>query len=74
MTALAQSITKLPIDERLQIIWDIWDSIEAEWGASPVPEEDIVEMERRAEEYLRDGNPGDTWENVRKRIEARLKK
>ncbi|MFI5263893.1 MAG: addiction module protein [Candidatus Kapaibacterium sp.] len=73
MTALAQTISTLPVEERLQIIWDIWDSIEAEWGPSPVPEEDIIEMERRAEEYYKDGNPGDSWDVVRKRIEAKLK-
>jgi putative addiction module component (TIGR02574 family) len=71
MTALAQSLSTLPIEEKLQLVWDLWDSI-TDQSKIPVKAEDIEEMERRLDEYESDGDKGETWEVVRERIRARL--
>ena len=71
MTALAQSLSTLPIEEKLQLVWDLWDSI-TDQSKIPVKAEDIQEMERRLDEYESDGDKGETWEVVRERIRARL--
>ena len=72
MSPLAQQISTLSVEERLQLVWDIWDSIAADPSNIPVNKEDLSEMERRLDEYERDGNKGDTWDVVRKRIQSKL--
>lgn len=59
----------LPIEERLRLVEDIWDSIAEEANARPellpIPEAHRVELERRIADA--DANPDDTipWEEVR---------
>jgi putative addiction module component (TIGR02574 family) len=70
MTALAQSISTLPVEERLQLVWDIWDSIAEDQSNIPVSEEDKAEIRRRLELYRKGELTSDTWENVRAKILA----
>jgi putative addiction module component (TIGR02574 family) len=72
MTALAQSLMTLPFEEKVQLVWDLWDSIEMEKSKIPVPAADLAEMERRLDEYLKDGDKGETWEVVRTSISRKL--
>jgi len=70
MTALAQTISTLPVEERLQLVWDIWDSIAEDQSNIPVSEEDKAEIRRRLELYRKGELTSDTWENVRAKILA----
>jgi putative addiction module component (TIGR02574 family) len=72
MTALAQSLMTLPFEEKVQLVFDLWDSIHMEKSKIPVPEADLAEMERRLDEYLKDGDKGETWEVVRASISKKL--
>jgi putative addiction module component (TIGR02574 family) len=74
MSPFAQTVSELPLQERLQIVWDIWDSIAAEQTDIPLSESDRIELERRLTKYRLDGIKGDTWDVVRKRIESKSKK
>ncbi len=70
MSTLAQ-LQSLPFEEKLQLVWDLWDSIHEDVSKIPVSKATIEEMERRLEEYRRDGDKGETWDVVRKRIESK---
>lgn len=72
MSPIAQSLTALPFEEKLQLVWDLWNSISHDAANLPVSESDKAEMRRRLEAYQRDGDKGDSWEVVRKRIESKL--
>ena len=51
-----ESIFKLPLAERLQLVEDLWDSIALDDKSVPVPESHIRELDRR---FARHGsNPG----------------
>ena len=45
--ALIEEILRLPVEERLRLVEDVWDSIAAEPDAVPVPEWHRQELDRR---------------------------
>ena len=67
----------LSVDERLQLVGDIWDSIADEANANPellpLSEAERAELDRRVAEF--DANPttGVSMDNVLEGIRARLR-
>jgi putative addiction module component (TIGR02574 family) len=69
-------VFELPADERIKLILALWTSVEQEAlnEAYPVSEEDIIEIQKRYDEYLKDGERGETWEVVKARILSKFGK
>lgn len=58
-------IRDLPIDERLKLVEDIWDSIAEDQQALPLTEEQRIELEARLERYRLSGEQGvDAFEAI----------
>jgi putative addiction module component (TIGR02574 family) len=70
----ALGIDKLSVDERLQLIDEIWASLGPEANDLPLTTEQMAEIARRLADA--DANPEDvvSWETVRTDIEERLKR
>ena len=70
MTQISEqlNIKELSIEERILLIEEIWDSIEAEQEMLELTEEQKSELDRRLESYRK--NPGEsvTWESVKSRL------
>jgi putative addiction module component (TIGR02574 family) len=68
-----RDLLKLSVAERLQLIGDLWESIEAETGGPPVSDAQKAEIERRLADL--DANPTDVldWDAVRARLWSRAK-
>lgn len=64
-----ESYKRLSITERIQLVEDIWDSIEAEnpdsFYLSDIKRE---ELHRRKKEHQADPSSGIPWETVRERL------
>ena len=58
----------LSFNERLQLVEDIWDSLEADQDKIPIPDWHREELDRRLEAYRRDPSAGASWDAVRERI------
>jgi putative addiction module component (TIGR02574 family) len=58
----------LPIDERLKLIEDLWDSIDADTAAPPLPDWQRDEIDRRLDALDADPSTGAPWAEVRERI------
>ena len=77
MSESAQSLlagaAALPIDERLELVQAIWDTIEAESPNGDVTPAQHAELQRRIALY--EANPNDVvpWEVVEARARARAK-
>ena len=67
MSTLAQLVT-LPFEERLQILWGLWDSMAQEQEKLPLSDATKTELQRSLDEYRRTGDKGDTWDVVKQRI------
>lgn len=67
-------IDRLPVEERLILVEEIWDSIAADTAAVPLTDAQRAELQKRIAED--DANPDDVtpWEQVRASSLARLRK
>jgi putative addiction module component (TIGR02574 family) len=67
-------IDRLPIEERLALVEEIWDSIAADSAAVPLTEAQRAELQKRIEED--DAHPDDltSWEQVKASTLSRLGK
>ena len=51
-------LLELPVEERIRIVEDLWDSIAADQKFLPLTTDQKVELDRRLDAYEADGNPG----------------
>lgn len=51
-------LTELPIDERLRLVEDLWDSIASDQTTLPITDEQKEELDRRLDAYEVDRNRG----------------
>jgi putative addiction module component (TIGR02574 family) len=67
--AILNEILQMPVDERLKLVEDIWDSIAVAPEAVPVPDWHRDELDRR----LDGASPGPnvSWDQVRAKLHAR---
>ena len=68
--SLLDEIRKLSLEERLQLVEDVWDSIAAEGAELPVPESHRTELARRREEHRQSPEDVVPWEEVRRQLWA----
>lgn len=67
-TITAADIADMPVEERLQLVNDIWDSIAELPEAVPVPDWHKEELKTCLEEYHKNPNDGSPWMEVKQRI------
>ena len=66
------SLKQLPVDERIRLVEDLWDSIAADQSAIPLSSDQMAELDRRLDSYEADGNTGRTAEEVISELRKRL--
>jgi len=66
------NLRKLPLNERIRLVEDLWDSIAADQSALPLTQDQRSELDRRLDAYEADGNPGrpaaDVIAEIRKKL------
>ena len=62
-------ILKLSVAERIELMGDLWDSLEGMAGELPLSEAEKKELDRRLEDYERDPGAFRTWGEVRDRLD-----
>ncbi|MDH3514347.1 MAG: addiction module protein [Gammaproteobacteria bacterium] len=72
MTEPQIDIEKLDIEQRLRLIERLWDSLSGDPQALPLTAEQEAELDRRLDEMESGDTEGIPWEEVMKRIRARL--
>ena len=71
MITKAADILALSVEERIQMVEDIWDSIAAVPEAVLLSEEQKKELDCRLEAYHQNPDAGSPWIEVRERIQNR---
>ena len=61
----------LSVDERLQLLDELWDSLSEPPEAMPLTEAQRAELDRRLDEIDRDGFVGIPWDEVMQQIRSR---
>ena len=60
----------MSVAARVELALEIWASLGADRPVNPLSAEDEMELELRDRELDEAPNAGDTWEQIRARIEA----
>lgn len=71
MSALPEEILNLPVEERLRLVEDLWDSIREHPESLPVTNEQREELDKRLQNHRRDPEATDSLEVVLKRLASR---
>jgi putative addiction module component (TIGR02574 family) len=74
LSALLKSlgIDRLSVEERLELVEDLWDSIADEDAAASLTDAKRAELDRRLAEYATNPNDVIPWEDIKASITARL--
>lgn len=51
-------LSQLPVDERIRLVEELWDSIASDQETLPLSQEQKSELDRRLDAYEADGNRG----------------
>ncbi len=51
-------LSRLPLEERIKLVEELWDSVAADQKALPLTDEQKAELDRRLDAYEADGNQG----------------
>lgn len=65
------NIHDLSASERILLAQQLWDSVHREADEISVSEAQTALLDDRLAALAADGNPGDSWENVKRRITRR---
>jgi len=65
-------LRELPLDERIKLVEDLWDSIAADQQALPLTPEQRAELDRRLDAYEADKNRGELADEAIADIRRRL--
>ena len=55
---MSEKLQELPVEERIRIVEDLWDSIAADQKAIPLTPDQKTELDRRLDAYEIDRNRG----------------
>ncbi|HKT31340.1 MAG TPA: addiction module protein [Gammaproteobacteria bacterium] len=55
---MATRYQDIPVEERVKLVEDLWDSIAVDQNALPLTKDQKAELERRLSAYAMDRNPG----------------
>jgi len=69
---LWSELMKLTMDERLELVHDLWDSIGSD-ALPPFSDEEKNELERRLEDHRRDPSTAITWDELKAELLTQLK-
>jgi putative addiction module component (TIGR02574 family) len=70
MSVPAIDIDRLTMDERLDLIEKVWDSLGAEASMIPLTPSQRDELDRRLDDLDREGPAGSTWDEAIARIRS----
>ncbi len=67
-TISSADVVKLPLQDRIQLVEDIWDSIAAMPEALEVPDWHRKELDRRLDAHRASPEAGSSWPEVKRRV------
>jgi putative addiction module component (TIGR02574 family) len=67
----ALGIDRMSPDERLKLLEEIWDSLDAEADQAPLTDAQRQDLERRIAAYEANPKAGSSWDDVKARLRQR---
>lgn len=66
------NLRNLPVDERIRLVEDLWDSIASDQESLPLTNDQKKELDKRLQAFESDGNPGRLVDDAIKDIRSRI--
>jgi putative addiction module component (TIGR02574 family) len=66
-------VAALPLDQRIELVEAIWDSIASEAELVPMPNWHVRELDKRSTSHAADPAGGTPWTEIRQRLLDSLK-
>ena len=67
-TVLQEAISHMSVAEKILLVEAIWDQIAEKADSEPLPQSQILELDRRYQEFLQNPREGSSWSEVKQRI------
>jgi putative addiction module component (TIGR02574 family) len=61
-------LRRLSVEDRLQLLEDVWTSLDEEHDRLPIPKWQEEELDRRLKAFEENPDAGAPWEEVKKRL------
>ena len=74
MNAHLKQLLALSLDDRIELVEELWESIEKELETSPIPESVKMEIDRRFAEYDADPSKSVSYAEVRRQMKSAIAK
>jgi putative addiction module component (TIGR02574 family) len=68
MSTVLEQAMGLSVEQKLELISALWDSMTRQPENLPIPDWQLQELERRTEAQQNDPQPGQTWDDVKREI------
>lgn len=68
MATVLEQVMHLGVQEKLDLISALWESVADHPEDIPVPDWQLKELEQRIEAQRQDPQPGQTWDEVKREI------
>ena len=68
MSTVLEQAMHLSVEEKLDLIAALWDSMAQHPEKIPIPDWQVKELERRIEAQRMDPQPGQAWDEVKREI------
>jgi putative addiction module component (TIGR02574 family) len=69
-TLKSYGLEDLPVDDKLSLVEELWESIAADEAALPVPPSHLAELQRRLAENQSPADELQTWEEVKCELDS----
>jgi putative addiction module component (TIGR02574 family) len=69
---MSSALRHLPVEERIRLVEDLWDSIAADQQALPLSEAQRAELDARLDRYEQDGDAGRSAQAVMDELRKNL--
>jgi putative addiction module component (TIGR02574 family) len=71
MTIPYQEIFALPIERKMELVEELWDSVAVDIDKLPAPDWQMEELARRRAKFLAHRNGGRPWKEVERELRER---
>lgn len=68
---IKKSFYALPLDDRLRLLYDLWDELSADATGFDLSDEEQAELERRFGEHVVEPASSMSWDQVRDNVRSR---
>jgi putative addiction module component (TIGR02574 family) len=73
LTTVMREVGNWPVEDRLRLIEEVWDSLSDRAGGSILSETHRQDLQRRLDDYRDNPKAGSPWDDVKMRLQGKTR-